>query len=67
MKTSELRELSSAELEGRVRELKREIFNLRLQRVTGQLEKPSLMRDIRREIARAHTILSERARTAAGQ
>jgi len=64
MKNKELRELSSDELTGRIRELKKEIFNLRLQRVTGQLEKPSLLREIRKEIARAGTILSERARTA---
>ncbi len=65
MKTKELRELSIVELQNRVRELKREIFNLRLQRVTGQLEKPSLLRDIRREIARASTLLTQRNRTVA--
>jgi large subunit ribosomal protein L29 len=63
MKIKELRELSSDELLSRRRELRREIFNLRLQQQTGALEKPSILQFNRREVARIETILSERAIT----
>jgi large subunit ribosomal protein L29 len=61
MKIKELRELSSDELLSRRRELRRETFNLRLQQQTGSIEKPSVLRANRREVARIETILSERA------
>jgi len=60
MKIKEIKELSVEELQARSRELNRESFNLRLQQQTGQLEKPSQLRQIRREIARIETVLSER-------
>ena len=60
MKTTEIRELSSDELVSRKRELRQESINLRLQQASGQLERPSLLRDLRREIARIETVLSER-------
>jgi large subunit ribosomal protein L29 len=60
MKTKELREMSVAELEGRRKDLRQESFHLRLQKQAGQMEKPSVMREIRREIARIETIISER-------
>ena len=61
MKIKEIKELSVDELQARKRELKKEGFNLRLQQQTGQLEKPSQIRSIRREIARIETILSQRS------
>ncbi|HDH97332.1 MAG TPA: 50S ribosomal protein L29 [Proteobacteria bacterium] len=60
MKASELRELSTEELERREEELKEELFNLRFQRLTGQLENTARIREVRREIARVKTILRER-------
>ncbi len=68
MKTKEIRELSSEELATRKRELRQESFNLRLQQQSGQMERPSRVKDIRKEVARIETILSERtnkAKTAA--
>lgn len=64
MKTKEIAELSVAELRGRKRELRHEIFNLRLQQRSGQLEKPSLIRTLRREAARVETFLTRKSRTA---
>lgn len=60
MKTKEIRELGTEELEARRRELKQETFNLRIQQQSGQLEKPSRLREIRREVARIETMLTER-------
>lgn len=65
MKTKEIRDLTSDELNTRRRDLKQEIFHLRLQQQTGQLEKPSLIRSLRREIGRVETILTEKAKVAA--
>lgn len=65
MKTKEIRDLSSAELESRRLELKKEIFHLRLQQQSGQLEKPSLLRSLRREIARIETVATQKAQAAA--
>ena len=61
MKTKEIRELSTDELSGRKRELRQEVFNLRMQQASGQMERPSRLKDIRKEVARIETILSERA------
>lgn len=60
MKIKEIRELSNEELVARKRELKHESFNLRIQQKTGQLEKPSLIKSNRREVARIESVLSER-------
>ncbi len=60
MKLEKLRELSEAELTVEVKKLKNELFNLRFQQVTGQLENPIKMRDVKKEIARAKTILREK-------
>jgi len=65
MKIKEIRDLTRDELSTRRRELKQEIFHLRLQQQTGQLEKPSLIRSLRREIAQVETILTEKSATAA--
>jgi large subunit ribosomal protein L29 len=65
MKTKEIAELSADELRSRKRELRHEIFNLRLQQQSGQLEKPSLIRTLRREAARVETFLSKKIKAAA--
>jgi large subunit ribosomal protein L29 len=61
MKIKELRELSNDELISRRRDLRKETFNLRLQQQAGSIEKSSVLRSHRREVARIETILSERA------
>ncbi|MEN8737017.1 MAG: 50S ribosomal protein L29 [Akkermansiaceae bacterium] len=55
----ELRELSSEELQTRLRDLKQEALNLRLQQATGQLENTARRRLVRREIARVMTLLTQ--------
>ena len=60
MKAKELRELSNAEVEKKVAEFKSELFNLRFQLATGQLENPMRIREVKKNIARAKTILRER-------
>ena len=61
MKIKEIKEKSSDELVLRKRELRQETFNLRLQQQGGQMERPSRLRDIRHEVARIETVLSERS------
>ncbi len=65
MNISEIRELNTDELTARSRELNQELFNLRLQQSSGQIEKPSQLREVRREVARVETVLSERRLTQA--
>jgi large subunit ribosomal protein L29 len=60
MKIKEIRDRSDDELVLRKRELRQESFHLRLQQQSGQLEKPSQLREIRREVARIETTLSQR-------
>ncbi len=57
MKASELRELTKEELERKVDELKEELFNLRFQLATGQLDNPIRIRHVKRDIARAKTVI----------
>jgi large subunit ribosomal protein L29 len=57
---AELRELSEEELVTRLREAKAELFNLRVQAATGQLDNNRRLQVIRREIARIYTIMRER-------
>jgi large subunit ribosomal protein L29 len=59
-KTAELRELDDEGLLGKLREAKEELFNLRFQAATGQLESHGRLRHVRRDIARIYTILRER-------
>jgi large subunit ribosomal protein L29 len=56
----ELRELTDDELADRVRESKEELFNLRFQMATGQLDNNRRLRTVRQEIARIYTVLRER-------
>ena len=60
MKVNVLRDLSTAELEKKVVDLKEELLNLRFQMATGQLENPMKIKEIRKDIAKAKTILRER-------
>ncbi|MDI5938109.1 50S ribosomal protein L29 [Micromonospora harpali] len=60
VKASELRELSEEELVTKLREAKAELFNLRVQAATGQLDNNRRLQVIRREIARIYTIMRER-------
>lgn len=60
MKPAEIRELDTEELHGRIAELKEELFNLRFQLATGQLDNHRRMRDVRRDSARIRTILRDR-------
>jgi large subunit ribosomal protein L29 len=62
MKMKEITELSSDELLTKRRDLRQERLHLRLQRQSGQLEQPSRLRLLRRDIARIETELSERAK-----
>jgi len=58
LKMSDLRDLSLAELSAKNRDARQELFNLRLQKASSQLEKPSRLRDLRRDIARIETQMS---------
>ncbi len=64
MKARELRELSDPELQQKVRELREELFRLRMRHGTAQLENTARLGQTRRDIARILTILRERARAA---
>ncbi len=64
-KTSDLKAKSDDQLAETLGELKREAFNLRFQAATGQMEKASRVKEVRRSIARIKTIQTERSRSAA--
>ena len=59
MKANEIRKLSAAELEAKLGELKKDLFNLRLQHATNQLENPIRIAEVKKDIARVKTILRE--------
>ena len=61
MKPSELRELTNLELEEKLGDLKEELFNLRFQHATGQLENPMRIKEVKKTYARIKTIIQERA------
>ncbi len=56
----ELRDLSNDELLAKATELKKELFNLRVQQAMGQIENPMRLRMLRRDIAKAKTVLKEK-------
>ncbi|HKM39326.1 MAG TPA: 50S ribosomal protein L29 [bacterium] len=60
MKAKELRELTDVELEEKLSHFKEELFNLRFQLATRQLENPMRLREVRKSIARIKTVLHER-------
>ena len=59
MKAKEIRELSADELNQKLASLKEELFNLRFQHATGQLENPTRIKDVKKSIARIKTIQRE--------
>ena len=61
MNPTEVRDMSSDELKDKLLQLKKEQFNLRFQKASGQLEKTSRVGEVRRDIARIKTILGEKA------
>ena len=61
MKAAEIRELSTDELQGREKELDDQLFRLRIQKSMGTLERPTKVRDLRRDLARIKTVLREKA------
>lgn len=65
MKAKEIRELSPEELNKKLREAREELVNLRVRKQVGQVENPSQLRSIRRDIARLETVLKQKATTAA--
>ena len=60
MKVKEIRELTTEEINKKLVEAKEELFNLRFQQATGNLEKPSRIKDLRHTVARLKTVLRER-------
>ena len=60
MKASEIRELTSEELNGKLKDLKAELFNLRFQLAINQLDNPMRITAVKKDIARVNTILRER-------
>jgi large subunit ribosomal protein L29 len=67
MRASEIRELSDAEIRARIAELEEERFRLRFRSATEPLENPMRLRELRRDIARLHTVLRERSRGASAK
>ena len=67
MKIKEIQELTPKELLSRRRELKEEMFNLRIQQQSSQLERPHLIRVARRNVARIETVLSRKAQETASK
>ncbi len=60
MKAKEIREMSSEELEAKLKELKNELFNLRFQHAINQLDNPHKISDVKKDIARVMTVLREK-------
>lgn len=60
VKNSEIRELTNEQILAKIEEHKEELFNLRFNQATGNLEKPSRINELRKTIARMKTILRER-------
>ena len=59
MKAKDIRDMTKDELSVKVSELKEELFNLRFQMATGQLENPMRLREVRKDIARTKTVIRE--------
>ena len=65
MSIEKLREMSAAELQAEEKKLRQELFNLRFQHVTGQLDNPIKLRDLKKDIARVKTVQKEQELKAA--
>ena len=59
MKANEIRKMSAAELEGKLAELKKDLFQLRLQHATNQLDNPVRIAEVKKDIARVKTMIRE--------
>ena len=66
MRADEIREMSDAEIEDKIAQSQEELFRLRFRSATQQLENPSLIRKLRRDVARMKTILTQREASSAG-
>ena len=60
MKTNEIRKMTTEEINTKITETKAELFNLRLSKATGNLEKPHRIKELRHTVARLKTVLNER-------
>ena len=60
MKANEVRNMSASELEAKLVELKKDLFFLRMQHATNQLENPVKMREVKKDIARVKTVIREK-------
>lgn len=60
MEINKFRQMTDVELSSELDKMKKELFNLRFQHVTGQLENPVKMREVKRDIARVKTIIREK-------
>ena len=60
MELNKIREMSEVELAAELDKMKKDLFNLRFQHVTGQLENPMQMREVKKEIARIKTVIREK-------
>ncbi len=60
MKIQDIRDLSTQELEDKIKDLKEELFNLRFQNATNQLENPKRIASVKKDIARVKTVLKEK-------
>ena len=60
MKTKELRGMTDAEMKQKLADIKTELFNLRIQKSTGRIERPLRLRTLRREVARILTLMKQR-------
>lgn len=67
MKIDEVKAMSDAEMRTKIQDLKHEALNLRIQQQSGQLERPSRLREIRRTVARIKTVMSQRSATTGKQ
>ncbi len=67
MKPKQIRDLTQDELQDRLKGLKQELFRLRFQLATSQLENPMRIRQVKKDIARLHTIMTERDRSGDGK
>jgi large subunit ribosomal protein L29 len=66
MKAKEIREMTPAQLEAKLGDLKKDLFYLRLQHATNQLENPGRIADVKKDIARVKTILVEKQNASSG-
>ena len=67
MKASELHDKAPDQLRDELVNLKKESFNLRFQQATGQLENPARLKTVKRDVARVHTVLNQKAAAAAAE